>query len=117
MDNTDMLSQYIISYTALKAVRCDALQEAAHIAPAPPGHRTPPDSRKRSDGVLRNGKIWLVNGQRPWSDSSECTAQQEHRFVPSSQSWHQSSCVLLPDYEWDDSEKDLFPNHTDLCLS
>lgn len=37
MDNTDMLSQYIISYTALKAVRCDALQEAAHIAPAPLG--------------------------------------------------------------------------------
>ena len=35
MDNTDLLSQYIISYTALKAVRCDALQEAAHIAPAP----------------------------------------------------------------------------------
>lgn len=31
MDNTDMLSQYIISYTALKAVRCDALQEAAHV--------------------------------------------------------------------------------------
>lgn len=46
MDNTDMLSQYIISYTALKAVRCDALQEDSHIAPAPWAQNTAGLSQK-----------------------------------------------------------------------
>ena len=54
MDNTDMLSQYIISYTALKAVRCDALQEDLHIAPAPWAQNTAGLSQK----IRRCSKEW-----------------------------------------------------------